>query len=143
MSGGEGAPENPYLEAIKALRACRMVLAQQMAQACSWMKVVPSLPGHEMVQVAEHLESLLEKYLLANSQGLGEEIRLERARAEKHYSLAAYDTIASLTQFQVADTDEAGHAFQSEAGHPFRFEAGQGSDVMSATWLCVPAGHIE
>jgi hypothetical protein len=42
-----------------------------------------------------------------------------------------------------ADTDEAGHAFQSEAGHPFRFEAGQGSDVMSATGLCVRAGHIE
>jgi hypothetical protein len=43
----------------------------------------------------------------------------------------------------IADTDEAGHAFQSEAGHPFRFEAGQVSDVMSATGLCVRAGHIE
>jgi hypothetical protein len=43
----------------------------------------------------------------------------------------------------IADTDEAGHAFQSEAGHPFRLEAGQGSDVMSATGLCVPAGHVE
>jgi hypothetical protein len=44
---------------------------------------------------------------------------------------------------RAADTDEAGHAFQSEAGHPFRFEAGQVSDVMSATGLCVRAGHIE
>jgi hypothetical protein len=49
----------------------------------------------------------------------------------------------SLAGCLAADTDEAGHAFQSEAGHPFRFEAGRRSDVMSATWLCVPAGHIE
>ncbi len=41
-----------------------------------------------------------------------------------------------------ADTDEAGHAFQSEAGRPFRFEAGRGSDLMSATWLCIPTGHV-
>ena len=33
----------------------------------------------------------------------------------------------------VADTDEAGHAFQSEAGHPYRSEAGHRSDLMSAT----------
>jgi hypothetical protein len=32
-----------------------------------------------------------------------------------------------------ADSDEAGHAFQSEAGHLFRSEAGRGSDLMSAT----------
>ena len=37
------------------------------------------------------------------------------------------------SRYTSADTDEAGHAFQSEAGHPFRFEAGQVSDVMSAT----------
>jgi len=33
----------------------------------------------------------------------------------------------------VADSDEAGHAFQYEAGHLFRSEAGRGSDLMSAT----------
>jgi len=33
----------------------------------------------------------------------------------------------------IADSDKAGHAFQSEAGHPFRFEAGHGSDLKSAT----------
>ena len=32
-----------------------------------------------------------------------------------------------------ADSDEAGHAFQSEAGHLFRSEAGRDSDLMSAT----------
>jgi hypothetical protein len=32
-----------------------------------------------------------------------------------------------------ADSDEAGHAFQSEAGHLFRSEAGRGSDLMSAS----------
>jgi hypothetical protein len=32
-----------------------------------------------------------------------------------------------------ADSDEAGHAFQSEAGHLFRGEAGRDSDLMSAT----------
>ena len=37
-------------------------------------------------------------------------------------------TIASI-----ADSDEAGQAFQQEAGHRFRFEAGRGSDLMSAT----------
>jgi hypothetical protein len=34
---------------------------------------------------------------------------------------------------EIADSDEAGHAFQSEAGHLFRSEAGRGSDLMSAT----------
>jgi hypothetical protein len=33
----------------------------------------------------------------------------------------------------IADSDEAGRAFQSEAGHLFRHEAGQGSDFMPAT----------
>jgi hypothetical protein len=32
-----------------------------------------------------------------------------------------------------ADSDKAGHAFQSEAGHLFRREAGRDSDLMSAT----------
>jgi hypothetical protein len=32
-----------------------------------------------------------------------------------------------------ADSDEAGHAFQSEAGHLFRSEAGRDCDLMSAT----------
>jgi len=35
-----------------------------------------------------------------------------------------------------ADTDEAGHAFQSEAGHLYRSEAGHRSDLMSATGAC-------
>jgi hypothetical protein len=38
----------------------------------------------------------------------------------------------------IADTDEAGHAFQEEGGHRFRFEAGRGSDLMSATWRLLP-----
>ncbi len=33
----------------------------------------------------------------------------------------------------VADSDEAGHAFQIEAGHLFRSEAGRGSDLKPAT----------
>jgi hypothetical protein len=33
----------------------------------------------------------------------------------------------------IADSDEAGHAFQSEAGHVFQSKAGRGSDLMSAT----------
>jgi hypothetical protein len=37
-----------------------------------------------------------------------------------------------------ADTDEAGHAFQSEAGHLFRPEAGRRSDLMSATGGLLP-----
>jgi AAA domain len=36
-------------------------------------------------------------------------------------------------QSWLADSDEAGHAFQYEAGRPFRSEAGQRSDLMSAT----------
>jgi ParB-like chromosome segregation protein Spo0J len=39
-----------------------------------------------------------------------------------------------------ADSDEAGHAFQSEAGHLFRREAGQGSDLMPATRGVVSSG---
>jgi hypothetical protein len=37
-----------------------------------------------------------------------------------------------------ADTDEAGHAFQSEAGHLYRSEAGHRSDLMSATGGLLP-----
>jgi len=57
----------------------------------------------------------------------------------------ALQMIASSRSYKMPPgvADEAGHAFQSEAGHPFRFEAGQVSDVMSATGLCVRAGHIE
>src|ERR1700737_4450140 len=40
-----------------------------------------------------------------------------------------------------ADSDEAGHAFQSEAGHLFRSEAGRGSDLMSATLRRAAAGR--
>ena len=40
-----------------------------------------------------------------------------------------------------ADSDEAGHAFQSEAGHLFRSEAGRGSDLMSATLGRAAAGR--
>jgi len=35
--------------------------------------------------------------------------------------------------YLTADSDEAGHAFQSEAGHPFQIEAGHGSDLKPAT----------
>src|SRR5580693_8586341 len=38
----------------------------------------------------------------------------------------------------LADSDEAGQAFQEEAGHRFRFEAGRDSDLMSATWRLLP-----
>jgi hypothetical protein len=40
-----------------------------------------------------------------------------------------------------ADSDEAGHAFQSEAGHLFRSEAGRGSDLMWATLRRAAAGR--
>jgi hypothetical protein len=36
----------------------------------------------------------------------------------------------------VADSDEAGHAFQSEAGHLFQREAGRDSDLKPATTAC-------
>jgi len=39
-----------------------------------------------------------------------------------------------------ADSDEAGHAFQSEAGHLFRREAGRDSDLMPATRGVVSSG---
>jgi hypothetical protein len=35
-----------------------------------------------------------------------------------------------------ADSDEAGHAFQSEAGHLFQREAGRASDLKPATEAC-------
>ena len=38
-----------------------------------------------------------------------------------------------MIEDSIADSDEAGHAFQSEAGHLFRSEAGRDSDLMSAT----------
>jgi hypothetical protein len=41
-----------------------------------------------------------------------------------------------------ADSDEAGHAFQSEAGHLFRSEAGRGSDLMWATLRRAAAGRL-
>jgi len=41
-----------------------------------------------------------------------------------------------------ADSDEAGHAFQSEAGHLFRREAGRGSDLKPATLGVVPLGQV-
>ena len=40
-----------------------------------------------------------------------------------------------------ADSDEAGHAFQSEAGHLFRREAGQRSDLKPATPGVEPLGQ--
>ena len=43
----------------------------------------------------------------------------------------------------VADTDEAGHAFQSEAGHLFRPEAGRRSDLMSATGGLLPQIEVD
>jgi len=40
-----------------------------------------------------------------------------------------------------ADSDEAGHAFQSEAGHLFRREAGQHSNLKPATPGVEPLGQ--
>ena len=42
-----------------------------------------------------------------------------------------------------ADTDEAGHAFQSEAGHLFRPEAGRRSDLTSATGGLLPQIEVD
>jgi hypothetical protein len=42
-----------------------------------------------------------------------------------------------------ANTDEAGHAFQSESGHLFRSEAGHGSDLMSATGCLLPQVEVD
>jgi hypothetical protein len=39
--------------------------------------------------------------------------------------------------YELADTDEAGHAFQYEAGHLFQSEAGRRSDLMSATGVAL------
>jgi hypothetical protein len=44
----------------------------------------------------------------------------------------SYDPERTLNVIN-ADSDEAGHVFQSEAGHLFRCEAGRCSDLMSAT----------
>jgi len=57
--------------------------------------------------------------------------------------LAHRSAIAKAAWVNPADSDEAGHAFQSQAGHPFRFEAGHGSDLMSATRRGTPAGRVE
>ena len=54
------------------------------------------------------------------------------------YQSLSADKVAAL-----ADTDEAGHAFQYEAGHRFRFEAGRGSDLMSATWRFASADRSD
>jgi hypothetical protein len=36
---------------------------------------------------------------------------------------------------ELADSDEAGHAFHTEAGHLFRFHSGRRSDLKPATFL--------
>ena len=54
----------------------------------------------------------------------------------KELRLAGISTMQAGNAFLpafIADSDEAGHAFQYEAGHLFRSEAGQRSDLMSAT----------
>jgi hypothetical protein len=43
--------------------------------------------------------------------------------------VAAQITAAKTFSKLAADSDEAGHAFQSEAGHLFRSEAGRSSDI--------------
>jgi hypothetical protein len=43
----------------------------------------------------------------------------------------------------VADTDEAGHAFQFEVGHLYRSEAGHRSDLMSATGGLLPRIEVD
>ena len=43
----------------------------------------------------------------------------------------------------VADSDEAGHAFQYEAGRLFRSEAGRRSDLMSATGGLLPRIKVD
>jgi hypothetical protein len=47
------------------------------------------------------------------------------------------------TRTSVADSDEAGHAFQSEAGHLFQSEAGQGSDLKPATCRLLPQVGVD
>ena len=44
-----------------------------------------------------------------------------------------YGVDREALQQNVADSDEAGHAFQNEAGHLYRSEAGRGSDLKPAT----------
>ena len=48
--------------------------------------------------------------------------------------------VRTLIEWAGADSDEAGHAFQSEAGHLFRREAGRDSDLMPATRGVVSSG---
>ena len=57
---------------------------------------------------------------------------------DKGKDAIARDPFEALVRAMDADSDEAGHAFQSEGGHRFRFEAGRGSDLMSATWRLLP-----
>jgi hypothetical protein len=51
---------------------------------------------------------------------------------------AVYDPVV----MSVADSDEAGHAFQFEAGHLFRREAGRYSDLKPATLGIVSSGLV-
>jgi len=41
----------------------------------------------------------------------------------------------------LADSDEAGGAFQTEAGHPFRFHSGRRSDLKPALSEPDPGSH--
>ena len=41
-----------------------------------------------------------------------------------------------------ADSDEAGHAFQSDAGHLFQSDAGRDSDLKPVTCGVPPLGHL-
>jgi len=59
------------------------------------------------------------------------------ARTEAGRSLPPYYLVYFLL-VKLADTDEAGHAFQNEAGHLFQSEAGRRSDLMSATGVAAP-----
>jgi hypothetical protein len=55
-------------------------------------------------------------------------------KQDREYSLLIWILPAQIgTLDKLADSDEAGHAFQSEAGHLFQREAGRDSDLKPAT----------
>jgi hypothetical protein len=65
----------------------------------------------------------------------------ERNRVGYIFGLAGNKALLRRVTAEAADSDEAGHAFQSEAGHLFRREAGQRSDLKPATPGVEPLGQ--